>query len=145
MTERSPDEFDRALISAYLDDELTQQQSQRVRLHLEDCAESRAIFEELKQIREATMSTPFATVEDDQWDERPRTPASGMLRWAGFALLGVALIVMGYFLVEAIGEAGTLGAILLIGFYGGGLLVFLSVLIDRLKTYKTDRYRGVEK
>ena len=42
-------------------------------------------------------------------------------------------------------DPGELETLLKIGFYGGGLLVFLSVLIDRLKTYKTDRYRGVEK
>jgi predicted anti-sigma-YlaC factor YlaD len=145
MTERCPDDFDQALISAYLDGELTQQESQRVRLHLEDCTSCRAIHEELQQIREATMSTSFATPEDDQWDEAPRGASSRLLRWGGFALIAAGFVVLGILLVKAIADADTLEALLLTGLYGGGLLVFLSVLIDRIKTYKTDPYRRVQK
>ena len=142
MSEPGPKQFDEALISAYLDDELTQQESQRVRLHLEDCAESRAIFEELKQIREASMDTRFESIPDDQWDERPRGSLSRVFVWVGLAVLLVTIVTA---IIVDIVDPGELETLLKIGFYGGGLLVFLSVLIDRLKTYKTDRYRGVEK
>lgn len=145
MTERCPNDFEQALISAHLDGELTQQESQRVRLHLEDCTSCRATFEELKQIREATMSTSFAIPDDDQWDERPRGGTSRLLLWVGFGLIAVAIVVMGILLVGEIADADTLDALLLIGLYGGGLLVLLSALIDRIRTYKADRYRRVQK
>ena len=53
--------FDEALISGYLDRELTQGEAQRVRLHLEDCAECRSLADEITRLREATMATSEAS------------------------------------------------------------------------------------
>jgi predicted anti-sigma-YlaC factor YlaD len=140
--------FDEALLSAYLDDELTQEESQRVRLHLEECASCRATFEGMKEIREATMTTPFATFDDGQWDERPRGPLSRLLRGGGWALLLIWILGVSYIGLREVsaGPSMTGPEILLVfGLVGGGVLLFLSVLIDRLQTYKTDRYRRVQK
>lgn len=148
MVERCSVSFDEALLSAYLDDELTQEESQPVRIHLEECASCRNTFEEMKEIREATMTTPFKSIDDGQWDERPRGPLSRVLRGAGWALLLVWILGVSFIGLRevAAGPAMTGPEILLIGgLFGGGLLLFLSVLIDRLQTYKTDRYRRVQK
>ena len=42
------------MLSAYLDCELTQADRQRVRLHLEECAECRSAFEEMKALKRLT-------------------------------------------------------------------------------------------
>ena len=148
MVERCSVSFDEALLSAYLDDELTQEESQPVRLHLEECASCRTSFEEMKEIREATMTTPFAPFDDGQWDERPHGPLSRLLRGAGWALLLVWILGASFLGLREVvsGPAMTAPEILLVGgLIGGGLLLFLSVLIDRMQTYKTDRYRRVQK
>jgi len=139
--------FDEALISGYLDGELSQGEEQRVRLHLEDCTECRAMTEELHRLKEVTMTTEFRVPDDTQWDETPRGRGSGFFRNFGWMIL-LAWIVgtLGYGLWQiATDTEELLEVVIVFGFWLGFGLVFLSVLIDRLKSRKTDRYRRVEK
>ncbi len=149
MADRCSTPFDEALLSAYLDDELTQEESQPVRLHLEECASCRRLFEQMKELREATMTTPFPVFDDGQWDERPRSGLSRILRTVGWAMLlawvgGVTYMALGELAVEAAGMS-LRDLALAFGLIGGGLLVFLSILLDRLQSYRSDRYRRVQK
>ena len=139
--------FDEALISGYLDGELTQGEEQRVRLHLEDCAECRGLADEITRLREATMATEFQVPDDTQWDEAPRGGLSGFFRNFGWMILLAWLVgVGGYALWQMATETEDLIASLIVfSMWLGFGLVFLSVLIDRLKTRKTDRYRRVKK
>lgn len=139
--------FDEALVSGYLDGELTQGEEQRVRLHLENCARCRNMADELQGLKEATMSTQFRVPDDTQWDEKPRAGASRIFRNAGW-LIGLVCIVgtLGYVLWQvAIDAEDPFGWVLIAGFALASILVVLSVLIDRLKTRKTDRYRRVQR
>jgi anti-sigma factor RsiW len=139
--------FDETLISGYLDGELTQAEEQKVRLHLQDCAPCREQAEALARIREAAMSTDFPLPDDRQWDETPRGGLSAFLRNFGWTvmLLWVAGLA-GFGIWQLVRSPENLGEKLLVfGLWLGFGLVFLSVLIDRLKTLKTDRYRRVEK
>ena len=63
--------FDESLFSGYLDGELTQGDSQRVRLHLEDCSSCRDLVGDLQRIREAAMTTEFPVPSDEEWREAP--------------------------------------------------------------------------
>lgn len=147
MTDRCPTAFDDALLSGYLDRELTQGDAQRVRLHLEDCAACRAILDELSGLRTASRSTPFVPVPDDQWNERPRGPLSRFTRRLGWGIVVAWLIVLaGLGVWELLVAPGSLGVKLLTAAgIGGPALLFVSVLIDRLRTLPTDRYRSVLK
>ncbi|MDR9451886.1 MAG: zf-HC2 domain-containing protein [Acidimicrobiia bacterium] len=139
--------FDEALISGYLDGELSQGEEQRVRVHLEDCPECRATAEELHRLKEVTMTTEFRVPDDTQWDETPRGRGSGFFRNFGWLIL-LAWIVgtLGYGLWQMATDTEELFEVLIVfGAWLGFGLVFVSVLIDRLKTRKTDRYRRVEK
>ncbi len=138
--------FDEALISGYLDRELTQGEAQRVEVHLQDCPRCRALADELVSMKEATMLSEFR-IPDDGWDEAPRSGLSRTLRNLGlavgllwFAGLGMWLLwelaqepeaVMGLFLVGGI----LLAAALLLG----------SAIIDRRRAIKHDRYRRIQK
>lgn len=141
--------FDEALLSAYLDGELTQEESQPVRLHLEECGACRRLLEQLHELREAAMTTPFPVLDDGQWDERPRGRTSRVLRGAGWGMLlvgvgGLVFTALRELAVEAAGmPLHELG--LIVGLGGGALLLFLSVLLDRLRAHKTDRYRRVQR
>ncbi|MDX1644376.1 MAG: zf-HC2 domain-containing protein [Thermoanaerobaculia bacterium] len=139
--------FDQALVSGYLDGELTQGEHQRVRLHLEDCAECRRLAEELAAIREATMSTTFRVPPDRGWDETPRGGVSRLLRDFGWMVIGLWVLgLIGFGLWKLATDLDDLWPNLLaFGFWFGFGLVGLSVLVDRLKGLKTDRYRRVLK
>ena len=139
--------FDEALISGYLDGELTQRDDQRVRLHLEDCADCRNIANEMRKLKEATMASDFQVPEDTQWDEKPRGAVSGFLSNFGWTIaIAWVIVIVGYGIWQvATGAEDLLEALLVFGLWLGFGLVFLSVLIDRLKTFKTDPYRRIEK
>jgi anti-sigma factor RsiW len=139
--------FPEELLSGYLDGALTQQEEQRVRLHLERSPEARALLAELIELRQASRGTRFAPAEDLQWSERPRSPVSAAARWLGFALLalwalGLSAVIVWQASLE--GAAWWEGALLLTG-AAGILLLFVSVLWDRLRDLPGDRYRRVEK
>jgi len=138
--------FDEALISGYLDNELTQGEAQRVRIHLEDCATCRATADELKKLKEATMSSEFQ-VPDDGWDEAPRGGASRILRNAGLLIGLVWIVGIAMWLIwELANDPEALVGLLIVGgFLLSAGLILASVLIDRRRAMKTDRYRRVQK
>lgn len=139
--------FDQALLSGYVDGELTQADGQSVRLHLEDCSVCRSLLEELQEIRQVTTTTPFPAPRDEEWRESPRTRASGTLRRLGWFLVIVWMLAAGGLAIESFATSTESGLekLLVLILIGGPLLLFMSVLLDRLKALKTDRYRGVEK
>lgn len=147
MTELCSREFDERMLSGYVDGELTQADEQRIRLHVERCAPCRGLVFELQQIRQAAMSTPFPAPTDDEWQEEPRSAASLWSRRLGWLLVliwlaGVSGLAIGEFLES---PSGWVEKTLLLILLSGGLLLFLSVLFDRLRALRTDRYRRVKK
>ena len=147
MPEQCGRTFDEVLFFGYLDETLVQGDEQRVRVHLEDCATCRTLVEKLAAVRGATMSSTFDTPRDHEWPEMPRTGASRLAHRLGWPL-AIAFVALseGYALWHLWPEAENLleQLILVGGVFGVGLL-FLRVLLDRLDTMKTDRYREVKK
>jgi predicted anti-sigma-YlaC factor YlaD len=147
MTDRCPTQYDQTLLSGHLDRELTQGEGQRVRLHLEDCAACREELADLARLRQATRTTPFRPPEDDGWDERPRGLSSLLTRRLGWTMvLAWAAVILVFAVWQLATAPEDLGVKLLVASPTAGVvLLFLSVLLDRLRTYKTDRYRRVLK
>ena len=147
MSEPCGRTFDEALLSGYVDRALVQQDGQRVRLHLEQCAACRSVVDDLQAVREATMTSTFETPRDDEWSETPRTGASRRLTGLGWPLVTAwAVLFAGYALWEGWhGTENLVERLLLLGGVTGFGLLFFRVLLDRLKAAKTDRYREVRK
>ena len=147
MSDQQGTTFDEALLSGYLDGELTQAQAQRVRIQLEDSAAARTLLEELRQMRQATISTRFPVPSDDQWDERPRGLSSRLSRYFGLGTMAIWLVAIAVFALWMMAHSSGHWGVPLFVFGGmAGLgLVMLSVVLDRLRTLKTDRYRKVQK
>ena len=147
MADRCPASFDETLISGHIDGELTQAAEQKVRVHLEDCGHCRAVLDELRVLREATMSTGFQKPDDSQWDERPQTGLSLAARGTGWI---IAVVWAVFFAAYALwqfwqGSANLVERLLVFGGLSALGLLFTSVLLDRLRTARTDPYREVEK
>jgi len=146
---RSPDRtgIDETLLSGYLDGNLSQLDSQRVRLRLEEDAELRLTFLQLSLLREAALATRFAPPAEIDWPELPQSLPSSYSRLAGWLLVtGWVLLLVVIGLGELLsGRHGWLELVLFLGLPGGLVLLFFSVLLDRLKSLKTDRYCGVER
>lgn len=136
------------LLSGYIDGELTQQEQQRVRLHCETCASCGEQLEELKALRQQVGQASFGTHDANQWRENMNdvpTRASRGLGW--LLLIGGALIAAGFavfvFFINVDGLS-LVERLIIGGIYGGLLLLFVSVLRQRLIERKTDKYKDVE-
>lgn len=147
MTEDATARFNETLLSGYLDGELTQAEAQRVRLHLEDHPEARALLAEMRRIRNAQLDTGFRLPQDQEWKEIPRTSlsrASRWLGWVGLVTSGLSVLLYGLWKfttsAEPVGEK-----VVVFGILGGFALLLLSVALDRWAVAKTDRYGRVEK
>lgn len=138
----------RRMLSANVDDELTQGEQQSVRVHLEDCAGCRQEYEELARLAELTRALRFADPPDDRMKEIERILAVQAPRRQGwvFVLGGLAASVI-YGIVMAVHHwrpptaeeliAGAAG----IGF----MMLFGSVIVERVRPRPHDRYRRIEK
>jgi hypothetical protein len=147
MTDQRAEEFNEELLSGFLDGALVQQDEQRVRVHIEGSAEARKLLVELRQMREAARDTKFVRPPDLQFSERPKSGVSRVSRFFGAQVVGVwSVALVGYISWEVVVEEGPwIPKALLFGLFSGLVLLLLSVLLDRLRDAKDDRYRGVEK
>ena len=137
--------FDEALITGYIDGVLPQTEAQKVRLHLEDCASCRALYDELAALRNAARETSFRS--PDTWPELPKTTIGRLSRSFGCLLLGAWLVVVSGLAVWRLWtqNGDPLELFLVLGLPGAFVLLFLSVLLDRLQELKTDPYRDVHR
>ena len=140
--------FDEALISGYIDGELTQGDAQRVRLHLEGCEPCRRLADDLGRLSNATMATEFRVPEDTQWDESPRTMASKMFHNSSWVLGLLWIVGLAAYLIWQVGtdaQSSRFEGLIALGLLAAFGLAFLSTLIDRAQTRKNDPYRKVKK
>lgn len=138
----------REMLSAYLDRELPQASEQRVRLHLEECAECRQAHEEMLRVQQLTQSIRFPQPPEARMEELEKSLAVRAPRSAGWTLmLGGFAAWLIYAIVMAVRNwrMPTAGELIAGAAVAGALLLLISVLTERLKQLPHDRYRGVKR
>jgi len=141
-------ELIRETLSAYLDGELTQQESQKVAVHLRGCPACREIYDDFCKLRAGIRELDFPSPSDEQWSSVMGNLAFKTTRGVGWLLwIGGGLILVAYGIYELIRDP-TIDAVERIGVLAlilGAVLVFLTVLIERMGAIKTDKYKDIEK
>ncbi|MGI9205740.1 MAG: anti-sigma factor family protein [Woeseiaceae bacterium] len=136
------------LLSGYVDGELTQQDAQRVRLHIDQCASCEHELEEIELMRSKMGNARLSNADNDIWRETMDDASVKATRGIGWLLVvGGALVAGGFGVYEVLTNFASWGLaekLIVGGLYGGGLLLFLSVLRQRLIERKKDRYKDVE-
>ena len=137
-----------ALLSGFVDGELTQQESQRVQLHIEQCQTCADELSEIQSLRSKIGASKLSGVKADRWRETMNDVTVKASRGIGWLLfIGGLMIAAGVAIFEFVLIAGALPLsvkLIVVGIYGGLFLIFLSVLRQRLIERKTDRYKDVE-
>ena len=134
-------------ISGYLDDELTQQESQKVRLHIESCTHCRKLHDELVSLRENMQQLSYPVSDEEMLDILERDLTAKTARsfgWVFVIIAGVVLFFIGLYGFLAAPGMPTIVKILYGLFWLGGLSLFASVARQRIMTYKNDKYRKVK-
>jgi predicted anti-sigma-YlaC factor YlaD len=135
------------LISAYLDGELTQADAQRLRLHLEDCRDCARTHQELRLLKEQMGQLSYPNADAEMLKLLEHDAVSLLGKWSGWLLLLIpGLVLAAYGLYEFYSETGELILIKVLfgAFQLGMLILFITVLRQRLLTYKKDKYRNVK-
>lgn len=136
-----------ALISGYLDGELTQQERQRVDVHLGDCVDCSRQMNELTDLRKRLSGAQLSLVGEDIWREKMDDMTVKVSRSIGWLLfLGGLLLLAGFGIWEFVVDSSMDPAAKLVvsAVYVGLGALFVSVLRQRLIERKTDKYKDVE-
>ncbi|MBN2287804.1 MAG: zf-HC2 domain-containing protein [Candidatus Glassbacteria bacterium] len=142
----------RLQIMEYLDGELGPEEHQEVERHLAGCSACRSELDSLQKLKEITSGMQFAQPEEEVWKMYWEQVYNRLERGLGWVLASVgAIILLAYgafhfirdFLLRS-GEPlllklGVCAAVL------GAVILFISVLRERLFIRKTDKYKEVEK
>ncbi|MDY6981922.1 MAG: zf-HC2 domain-containing protein [Pseudomonadota bacterium] len=138
------------LLSGYVDQELTQQQAQRVRVHLDTCEACRRLHADLRNMKEQLRQLSWPISDEEMLDKLEKDLfASGArnLGWillAVVALFAVAAGTVTFFLFLAAPDVSPLVKLFNVLLIVGGFALFVSVVRERLLTYKKDKYRNVK-
>ena len=133
-------------LSGYLDGELSQQQSQQLRIHLESCASCKDLHSELNNLKNAIKTIQCDGGEEAILEKIMNDLDAGKKQQWGWRLVIVgAVMLVGYAFIGFVfsSEINSFEK-LAIGLLGlGGILLFLSVLRQRLIASKTDKYKDI--
>jgi len=135
-------------LSGYLDRELTQQQQQKISIHLEECPACRALLEELASLKTSTRNLHYQEPSDREWKTMEQNIFERISRSLGWLIVVVwTTVTAGYAAFQfATSPFETLfQKILVFGIFLGFALVFLSVLSERIRASRTDPYKGVRR
>lgn len=135
------------MISGYVDNELTQQESQHVVLHIESCEKCQATLAEINQIKAAIKGNDMPEMEADRIDAIMQDPISTTIQtiaWSLF-LIGASIIIV-LVVLEFLSSSNisTIDKVLSSLLWGGLLGVFASVVRQQWMARKTDKYKGVK-
>jgi hypothetical protein len=136
-----------ALLSGYLDGELTQQQSQRVDIHLAACHECAENLSDLESLRKRMGEAQLGSNDSDKWREMMDDTTVRVSRGIGWLLfIGGLLIIAGVGIYQFIIDSSIDLAVKLVisAVYVGMGALFVSVLRQRLIERKSDKYKDVE-
>lgn len=138
------------LLSGYVDHELTQQQAQRVQIHLDGCAQCRKLHADLQNMKEQLRQLSYPLSDEDMLEKLEKDLFASGSRNFGWVLLGLgALFAVVAGTVAFFMFLAAPGVPLLVKLFNGllvigGVALFVSVVRERLLTYKKDKYRNVK-
>lgn len=136
------------LLSGYVDDELTQQERQRVEVHLRSCMTCRETIEQLNELR-GTMGDAMRTegLSEEQWDRMAGESFGQTGQQLGWFMIACPLViatVVGGVLFAWDDEVPVLVKCFVALIAGGLSLLFGIVVRQRWTEYGDDKYRKVK-
>ncbi|MBT5708343.1 MAG: hypothetical protein HOI66_18675 [Verrucomicrobia bacterium] len=138
------------MISGYLDGELTQGDRQKVELILDECQTCQQNLKEMKQFRQHVGGITYTKMTESEKNRMSSEVTGSVGAGVGQLLvLGGFVVLYGsgiFYLLRDLIQNGEAPLFIRIGlpalFLGLGVL-FFTVLLQRIRASKTDRYKNV--
>lgn len=145
------DRFHQLMMQA-LDDELSAPEREEFEQMLAGSSERQREWNEQKKLKELTMAMRFNDPPEEVWDQYWTGIYRRLERRAAWVLVSLgAMVVLFYGAFKAAESVwtdqrlpwvvrGAIGALMV-----GGIILFVSVLREKLFTHKTDKYREIQR
>ena len=137
----------RPLITGYIDGELSPDQRAKLEEHLADCEDCRREMEQMTRLTEELAKMEFREPTDDELERYWRCIYNRLERrvaWILFSVGAVAVLCCcGFGLIERVARDPGAWLVLKVGVIAlvlGAVLLFVSVLRERLAVCKSDQY-----
>jgi hypothetical protein len=138
----------RHLLVGLLDRELNPQETAEVNEHLVRCSECREEYERLRETSGKLETLTFEEPSDEELRRLWRNPFSRLSRVCGlFLVIAGYIALIGYALFELFTEGKeaiwikfSIAAIVI-----GFIMLFILVVLERVKTYGKDPYREIKR
>ena len=142
----SCEEF-KPMITGYLDDELSPQQQQRLRDHLSTCPDCTAELANLGDLKENLTMIKFKEPSDAELERYWKSIYNRLERGLGWILFSAGAIIVlcygGFKLIEQVIKDPSIAWLFKIGLIAlvfGAVVLFVSLLRERLAVRKVDKY-----
>ena len=140
------------LMTGLLDNELDDKQRRDLQKHLAECPACSAKYETYKNLKKDMADMKFKNLPEVYWDEYWQNVYNRIERGIGWIFFSIGAIVLlifaGYEIFREffMNPAEPFGVKIGAGFLGVGLIVlFVSVLREKLMVRKVDKYRSIQR
>ena len=133
-----------ALLSGFVDGELTQQQRQFVSLHCDACSECRDHLARLRELRERVGKARLSETSEDNWRETMDDSSVRFTRGIGWLIFIIGLLAIAGIglLAFILNDEMSFGMkLIFVGIYGGLALLLISVLRQTILAILKDTFR----
>lgn len=142
----------RILITGLVDEEITDKQKQELFAHLESCETCQKTYESFVQLKKETSEMKFNKLPEVYWDEYWTHVYNRIERGLSWIFVSIGLIILlsyGSYQVMQDFYLNPDEPILIkmgVGLLTAGMIIlFISVLREKLMIRKVDKYRSVER
>ncbi|HID93048.1 MAG TPA: zf-HC2 domain-containing protein [bacterium (Candidatus Stahlbacteria)] len=140
-------EYYKRLLMCLLDGELSSEEKGALELHLSKCPECSHELQEFKKMKEVMQTMKYKEPPDEVWERYWTNIYNRLERGLGWILLSIGAIILlfygGFKLVEDLVKDPTIAIIAKVGILAvlaGVVILLVSVIRERIFTYKTDKY-----
>jgi len=140
------------LLVGYLDGELKNKERELIENHLKKCPECQEELKEFKKLRGVMMSMKYQKPGDEVWENYWKSIYNRLERGISWILTSIGAAVLlfygGFKLVENFIKNPEIALLLKIGILvllAGLVILFVSILRERIFTYKYDKYKEIKR
>lgn len=138
----------KSLMMGLMDDELTEEEAVRVNNHLIRCESCREEYEQLKQTSGKIEGVGLKAPDEDIVNKAWKSPYSKLTK-----NFGILLVIAGWLIMMIYGayefivtkEAESIPKYAFVIILIGIAILFITVLRDRIRSYRNDPYKEVDK